>query len=554
LAILLLNNKHFLEPKRVKQNMISYIQHNHTVVSDGFSQMLRSAQEEFSENYNINIIGQGIEEVIHDQTMFEAYKGKLLQGLTADEAQTLDTLFDGARQSALTSESMASIQPISSMNWPMLRKFWPRVGAIHAIPTEAVKKPTFDLSYQLAYVMDGDRNKIYLPEGFRNGGAANGVGERPELSSDPITIPVMNTDLMAAVGATKAAGDEIDIDFFIIGATVEVTDVAGANPESVVVALSAKMDSLSGMFSANVSAEHSDGTVNTDVVHGSIDRYEGTATMSAVLGKVKSLKIKGHLNTSNSNRVENVGYEINTRRVNIGTGPRLAAPLSTEWLQDLMAMYSVDGFLKVQETMTSFLAQKLDLEADNFLQRILDENKNDPTRTEYSRNFDVRPSASFTGSPKEWREEMKTVVDHLAITMRNESSFTGGKFSMIGNPLDIQLIPNNDWIFNSSTEDRAGVSADYNVGAYSGANSYRTVATPNSRNGKIKILFQPTDPEQMSVKFYPYAYNVEQGNGYRDPNNPNLPSIQISRRHTFEVMTPLVGEIVVKNNDGSLPA
>ena len=537
--------------------MISYIDNNIDAKSDAYSQLLRQTQEEFSESYGVNVLGAGIEEVMLDPSLFDSYKEKLLNGVGASESETLQTLMDGARQSTFASENTASITPFSALQLPLLRKFWPQVGAVHAIPTTAVKKPIFDLRFQRAYVLDAERNKIYLPEGLRsNGGNAMSAAERPKLSSDPISIPCMNQDLLAAVGATKVAGDEIDIDFYVVSATITVTNSAGDSPEDVEVTIQAKMDELNNMFQANVSAAHTDETITTDIIQGSVNRYEGTATISSVLGHVKSVVVKGFLNTNTAKDVAEVGFEINSKRVSIPTSGRIGAPISTEYMQDLNAMYSIDGFLKLQETISSFLAQKLDISTDNFFAQILSENEIDPSRVQYSRSFNVVPGGSFSGSPKEWREELKTVIDHMSITMRNDSSFQGGKFTILCNPLDSQLISNDDWIVSSGSE-HAGVDVEYSVGTYQAANRYSVVASPNIAQSKMKVLFIPSSPEQKTVDLYAYSYNVETASsGYRmsGPATENLPSMQVNRRDKFDVITPLLGEITIQNNTGQLPA
>ena len=67
--------------------------------------------------------------------------------------------------------------------------------------------------------------------------------------------------------------------------------------------------------------------------------------------------------------------------------------------------------------------------------------------------------------------------------------------------------------------------------------------------GKLIVFYVPTVDDQMTYKFYPYAFNIEQaGSGYNNPNAPHVPSLIASRRYAFERMVPSIGTIVITNN------
>ena len=139
--------------------------------------------------------------------------------------------------------------------------------------------------------------------------------------------------------------------------------------------------------------------------------------------------------------------------------------------------------------------------------------------------------------------------------MRSDSHYPGGKFIIIGNPLDIQLISNINWVFNSSSQDEvSGVEVTYSVGHYSGANYYQVLSSDYVPQGQLRIVFYPSQPDQMTYKYYPYTFNIENTqSGYRDPNNQNVPAIVMAKRHTFEEFKPLQAVVAITNNLGALP-
>jgi hypothetical protein len=64
------------------------------------------------------------------------------------------------------------------------------------------------------------------------------------------------------------------------------------------------------------------------------------------------------------------------------------------------------------------------------------------------------------------------------------------------------------------------------------------------------LIYVPTNQDQMTFKYYPYAFAVERANGYLDPRNPNVPSVIMTRRQVFEKFTPLIAKITISSNDG----
>lgn len=531
---------------------VQYRSMHNSVASDGFSGIMQETVQHFSGD-RINVLGEGIREILSENVLFESYRDNLCNGLDADDAEIVGQLLENTRAHILSESALAGIQPVSSLTGPMLRKVWPRIGAVHAIPTEAVKLPKFSISYMTPYMLDSTGAKRTLPNALR-GGQGGDLAERATLSTDPIAVPNSNFDLIQAAGGSALNGDSVDVDFYITSVEMEVPNAAADAVETVTVEMKLKLETGTGVVNGEVSGEHSDGTVSADTLFGKLDRNSGMFTVASVGLMVKHIVIEGYLSSEMNNRTETIGFDINYKDVDIGTGAHLAAPLPTEWLQDTMAMYQVDGALKVVDIMSDVLSQKIDVQAINFLDDAHLRNGADAEAVQYVNEFDVRPSAAYSGSPKEWREEIRGTIDHMATRMKNDSSFTNGTFRLLGNALDLDLITNVDWTFNHNSDERGGVEVNYSVGAYSGSNSYQLLSTPNCAAGDIKVVYVPSQADQMTFKYYPYAFAVEKNNGYRDPNHPNVPAVIMSRRHTFEKMTPLIGKVTIKNNDGKLPA
>lgn len=524
--------------------MISYRITQTPQVNDGYSQILREAAEYFADQ-RIQMMGSGFEEILSEQALFETYVQRLCEGLDADQAEQISILLDNARAHIFSEATITGITPITSLSMPTVRKMWNRVAMKHALPTEPVKAPKFSISYMEPYLLDADGTRHPLPEALKVPG--NNHAEKKPLDSSPIPLPADNFDLLGPVSASVAVGDHIDPIFSIQEVTLEVRDQDGNNPENVTVPVNFKMDTSTYSIHGEVTAKHSDGTAHRDVFFGHVDLQNGTITASSLKGLITSFSVKGWLSSENNTKTQSVSFDIRTKDITIGTGAHINAPLPIEWLQDTMALYKIDGAVEVVDLMSNVTAMKLEQEIIQFLE---DSFKN--TGEIYKGQFDVHPSAGYSGSPKEWRDELRTVIDYFAIKMKKESAFQNGKFVIMGSPVDTALIPNVNWVFNHATSDMGGVEVDFNLGAVSGANRYEIVSSDHFADGQLTMIYIPSTPKQMTYKYYPYTFNVEKG--YVDPNRPNVPSVMMTKRHTVEELTPLICVIEILNNDGTLPS
>lgn len=520
---------------------IEYRKSSQFTMRDGFSSMLRESAEYFA-SQGYSVVGDGFKEIITESSVFNMYVGKLCEGLNADEAEQMGQLLENTKDAILRENSISGITPISSLSMPTVRKMWVRTALKNAIPTEPVKAPKFSISYMEPYMFGSNGAKISLPTAIRD--MSNTYGQKIQVSTATRALPASDnliTEGTSGLGTTIAAGDSIDPVFFIEYVSIYVAGTSGAvNRVHTHIPLN-----LQGNVSAAVAATQS------SRIFANLDRSSGAFYCAAIDGKVKNVELLAYYSSENNKGGMSIGFDIRTKDVTIGTGEHFNAPLGIEWLQDTMAMYEIDAALEVVDLMSNVVAQKLDQEIKGFLESSFTVNNGAPfAAAAYSGTFDCRPSAQYAGAPKDWREELKTQIDYWAIKMKNDSAFQGGKFVIVGNPIDVQIITNIDWTFNSSTQDKGGVEVDYSIGAFSGALRYEIVSSVNITAGTLRLIYIPNTPKQMTFKYYPYTFNVEKG--YIDPNRQNLPSLMMTKRHTIEELTPLQCVITISNNTGAM--
>jgi hypothetical protein len=498
--------------------------------NDGFAEILREAFEYFSEN-NVQMVS-GFSEILGEDALFSEYVSRMTTGLTADESEQLEQILENARLTMLQESTVSQVTPLVGLSMPTVRKMWVKTALKNAIPTETAKVPSFTISWMEPYMRDQDGTKHPLPQSLRG---MNSLAEKPPLTDEFIAVPADNQDLLALSGASVVNHDAIDPILFIDQVKME-------NASGTVETVKADLKlSIESGFYGQVKA--SDGT--TDQLFGTIDLESGIFSVASVKGAVKEFNFKGWLTQENNTRTQSVSFDIRRKDIRIGTGSHLNAEMPIEWLQDTLALYNIDATVEVVDIMSNVVAQKLDQEIITFF-----EDSFKQSGSPFVGKFDVKPAAGFAGSPTEWRHELRTTIEWWATKLKSYTLFTQGYFVIYGNPLDINLMPDINWQFKSVQGERGGVNVNYDFGVMTANNIYQVVASENVPQGKLTMFFVPNVDNYMTYKYYPYTFNIEKG--YISPQNMNVPSIMMTKRHTIEELIPMQVQIEILHNDGSL--
>jgi hypothetical protein len=556
-----------------------------------YDQVLTEANDYFLAQ-GVSVIGEGYKEVATNPALFESYVDQLTEGCSADDAANMAQIMANTNANILRESSMTGIQPVASLSMPVIRKLWPKFALKEAIHTVVAKAPRFVISYTKPYMFKGDNeeDKIYLPRGLRakdknrtSGHEGFEMGQSVDgLIEDFDEFKGLRKEYTVAHEFVLGAGAVKPVDFeFENGesgtkdAHVYISDTpshAKKQPLDELV-LSGILGTVAGEGAQATFTEAEDGAVKFGKrlgVYGSqvykladggqllvqFDGKEAKAIFAKVggTGSIK-LSVKAAVSSEYNEESWSVAFDIARQDVDIPTGQHLNAPLPIEALNDMMALYQIDGTKETVDLMTNVFSMKLDLEIidflrDSFANQPGNEAYSDyPVASEYCAIFDCKPAAGFAGSPKAWREEIKPLIDHIAQKIKNETYLQAGTFTLVANPIDVQILANVDWAFRGGAGGNVdGVAVDYSIGTYVGANAYKVVASTNVPQGAIYIVFTPSSDTQLTYAYYPYTFSTEMG--YVDPNRSRVPSLMMTKRHTMFEFLPAIGAVLVKNNDG----
>ena len=505
-----------------------------------FNQIVLEANDFFS-NKGISITN-GISDILANEVLFAEYTQRLNEGFeSASKQEEVAQLFENTRNTILKESSLTGITPVTSLTMPIIRKIWAQVALTNAIPTEVLTKPRITIPFIKSYMLDAEGNKTELPEAlYKNKDKYN---KRVQTTKLEVTKAKLEAGILTIAAAAEVNKNVDPVSFRITGV------VYNDGTSNITLPVDITTDMHAGVY-GDVEVGGTKVTILGKVLFKENRMFLSLNGPAATVNKIVKLTYEVFITHEFQDKVtDTVTFEIETKDVTVGTGEHFNATVSLELLQDTMAMYNIDGALEVVDTLSTVVSQRLELEILDFLMQSYDKNPghfNGGKSPVYYGVFDRKPAGNFSGTPTEWNEELKQVIDHLATKMRIDSRFSGGTFYIVGSRLDIKLISNIKWTMTQGQETVAGVEVEYNIGAFSSGNAYQVVASDLIEQGSLFMFYVPKNEKQMTYKYFPYSFVIDKQ--YRDPRHANMPSIMLTKRHTLERFTNMIAKIDIKNN------
>lgn len=528
-------------------------------MTNKFNQVLQETSDLLKERYNLNAIGEDFRSVITNEDTFDTYKDELLSSFDESTKENLGSLMENARAEILKEAALGSITNFAALDMPILVQLWARLTMTQAIPTEPKDVPAFTVTWIKPFIMGRDGKKYYLPQAINAySDSPELTGRRPLVASVPATDgKIVDFNVLTKSGVTAdelKKGVAVANGVSIVGATFSDSYDTATKATGVAVKFDNKTiiteDTNSNFYGeveyvTGVDPTSGVPTTAKDKFFGHLNHETGVLEVQSLAGKLTAITLRGHVSEEQHTSAVNVSFDVQKEEIQIPTASHIEASLPVEFIQDVNAMYKIDGAAQVVETMSSMVQQQVDLDIIHFLQDSFD-----ATNAMYKRTFDAIPSSDFALGAVEWRKQLRALIDWMTQSIRQDFKGYDLTFNIVGNPLDTMLLPDVEWKFQAGTQTGDGISASYGYGAFSGTASYRIISSDLIPQGALKVIGVPQRKDYKGFVFYPYSFTST--NNYQNSVNNALPSIVMSKRYQLKEFTPLIGEIALKNNDGNI--
>jgi hypothetical protein len=549
---------------------------------------------------------QGFRNIISDALLTREYIQRLTEGFTADQRETLSSLMEQTIIQARLQESYDTLSPFQALSLPLLRVLWPYNSMKDGIQTIVATSPTFLLTskhYFLVKTVGGTKVKLELP--MNSAVIAN--SPNGDIAQANLTVAVTNSAGVISAFATNTAFTSVLSQTTVQGLTtdIQVSSLSLATYPLAIpkhgwntgknIVLTFVDQQFAGGVAVTSGAEGTlaggtadlyltgsmilmpdldAGTIQavlTGTVREVLTKTSGPGTLAAgtgialVSGNLVAT-VKGSATEKWNENQWSMEYKTESFSITIPDGKRVSAPLPVELVQDVKALYQLDAASEFGNAMRMTFADAFDIQGINFFKSTIDAaypgaldaalgtytNAATDTATPI-KIFNTQPQTGYMGDLVQWRANtMKDMIRMITTTLEKEWYIKYGKVTLFANPIAADLLHGVDWVFEQGEAGEGEAIADYSMGTFrSAGRAYKLISSQRIQEHVVWVLLTPSEADVMTLRYYPYYFGLETGNGYRDAEHPNVPSITFIRRHTFEKYIPAIGALVIQNNAGS---
>ena len=536
----------------------------------------------------------GFKNIIADKTLSKEYINRLTEGFSADHREVLGSLMEQTIAQAVLQESYDTLSPFQALSLPLLRVLWPYNSLKDGIQTIVATSPTFLLTAKHYYLVKRDKatgviTRYELPQHSAM------IADEPHgqlagaVAVVPIALPKTESviDLNGALNAVTPEvrffiGEDTENPVHGLTTDIQVTEIkfgthsiaipkhgwnTGKNivlPFNDVVLAVAENAEVRFTGSIILLPSLEAGKVQAILTGAYTSTTGATALLGGIDGADLTIKVKGSVSERWNENHFSFEYQTENFSVTIPDGKRVSSPLPVELVQDVKNLYQLDAASEFGTGMRMLFGDAFDIEGVNFFKETIEAaypgalgfakagSNQDSTHHVPIKIFNTMPQVGYMGDLVQWRANtMKDLIRMITTTLEKEWYIKYGKVTLFANPIDGDLLHGVDWVFEPGVAAEGEVTADYGIGTFRTAGRmYKLITSQRVEEGVIWVLLTPSEADVMTLRYYPYYFGLETGNGYRDANYSNVPSVTYIRRHKFEKYIPALGALVIQNNNG----
>lgn len=500
-----------------------------------------------AENFRNDLFGDVSFESLGGDSHMSQYLGLM--------SSKLDQLYENTRYEIIK-ENVGTLNPIVGYTMPILKKSFLECHSKDIVLTEVAPAPIINSVFERKFLRDAEGNKYYIPDIYYDDTFADVM---PKAMGKPIpttinTLPLHQFDVLGAAGGSIAMKDELSGDFIIEG--IEYTlDGATLTLDGLRIVPN---KGARGQFSYDLKVTDAAGQEVTDTLTGRVDFYNGRVSANSSNAVITGIKFAGHLSNQYNYRSLEFDREREPITWEIGEGVRFNTGMTLEKIKDTQALATIDIMAETIADMSETMAQY----EDSHVLKFLDDSynawrKRDIAPFGYKEGFtetyqfDLIPPTTVIKTTSEWIPELKFKLNRQMDKLKEKLRTDKIMFVVYGNPAHITLLEQAgkvDWIIDNGSR-VGGVQLEYRFGAMSNGKSRIHVVSSMKvgRDKGLRVVAYPTTREHTTFKHLKYSVNIS--NEYRNPLTPLVPNLMGANRFLTTELTPVQGEMRLKNAD-----
>jgi hypothetical protein len=506
------------------------------------------------------------------------------------------------------SGSVANVTTFAYLNGPVIRAIWARCIVSALMRTVALKQPTYTASFDLPFVVDNGVRKD-LPYSMVLDGDLDSDWSTPASDAGRVaglrklavvngytpdvgTIDVANNAFVLKNGTVKgnllaAAGLEfsqydghavdrrITISNITVAKTLSVVEnvTTSTDPETLPITIypsskTGKAGDVIFTFETMDTGRLSETDDEPDVLNVIIDLSTGRIRATASSPAILSFTVNAFLSSEDNRTPISIKQEQHSLEVMVGTGQHVMIDTPVELLQEYPTSHQgADLTVTLTDISSETYAGDMNVEMLTFYKKSIQSPSSMayiPQAVVRSMNisdteFNIR--VAHGDNPSAYvDQQFKKFISYYINQIRSITRIEDGFWNMVGHANNVMHVPDFKTEgyaqLNGDSDDARNDVMGFRVGYVFGFST-------NVINGKVRCLYTPEigqkqgiisfftsmDEKRPTYIFHPFSYTVSRG--YQNPTNTVIPTIMITKRHTFQEFSPSAFHITLTGNDGT---
>ncbi len=466
---------------------------------------------------------------------------------------------------SLESNVSGNISAFSALNAGVIKGVYGKSALPELTVLDPLQVPYKDFTYKIPYMQAADGTKVNPAYGNSKGFGLKSITldtSGSDVDADAcITANDFNIfDL--SVGLGKGQFYAIDASSELVGiktddsGTIEIQDVRVRGVE--------KLNGATQIheFTAQVQVGAETATVIITLGYKSGD---GT-WMTNKPALVKGIKMDLKTTSENNKSSWTVGNEDYTLNFEVPMGEHYMIDTPVELVKDFKKNNPQGWVAYATSLVTHHFAQQINIQGIDMIDKsyasggsVSGKIPNEILRSQNVAAFDFHANlVSHADDPTKLASTMlRKAMSKTAAGIQEYTRLEDGYWTVMGDKTSMLELPDFEATVSKSmggsNEEKYGFK-NYSTFAMSvlGMQRAKCASLPELSEGDhaktLISFFNSTDPQRPTYRFHPYC--ILTGKGYNNPNNPNVPSIMITRRVMFQDYLPMQYRVGIEGSSG----
>jgi hypothetical protein len=438
----------------------------------------------------------------------------------------------------------SNLHPLTASMFGIIKRNLVAAHLPRAVKVLTTDKPTFEIQERIPQIRDINDQKYKLTDIFAPGKSDFTKNIHKTFEA---TFNMGDADKSILGAASLDSNHVLSKDLVIASYTAVKADgttaVAAADCKFTQ-GTSRMVDQKTAQFTCSLSFG-TGADAKVAIITGGINFETGRLIFLNGDARVKTVTFKCRTSHETHLNALSMTWDYARTQVDIPDGVHIQFTSTKEWEEDTQKMWDLDVMTTASLDMGQTIERLEDLDIKNKIEEL-----GGVDFATIRTQFDCEPGSSFIGGKEDWiKKQFNPFIEMCCISLKTQTQMENCHFRCVGNPMDIRLPDNTEYVYQKNKEFNAEITLDYDFAVTSNVHTIFYLSTDRMPAGWIYLLLIPNSVENNVSTVNHYRYSTFITNKYRDSKSPILPTLTLSSRYKCQEYFPVMAAIKIKNNE-----